>query len=116
MGRSPEEVSEEDAHVTILQAAHPIFSLPNAIGPADFQQWVEQRGSKFWTSWDPRYVAMLECHDRGQSPQQGGLLVAQHGRGYYVYSAYAWYRQLPEAVPGAYRIFANLLSLADQVR
>ncbi len=116
MGRGPEEVSEEDAQVTILEPTHRIFKQPNAITSSDFQNWVEQRGSKFWTTWDERYTPLLECHDAGQSPQRGGMLVAQYGRGYYVYSAYAWYRQLPEAVPGAFRIFANMLSLGERNR
>jgi hypothetical protein len=62
-------------------------------------------------SWDPRYEALLETHDQGQEPQKGGLLYAKYGKGLYVYNAYAFYRQLPEGVPGAYRIFANLISL-----
>jgi LmbE family N-acetylglucosaminyl deacetylase len=116
MGRNPEEVSEEDAAVTLLEPEHPVFTHPNSITAADFDGWIEQRGSKFWTSWDPRYVPLLECHDHDQPPQRGGLLVTQYGRGYYVYAAFAWYRQLPEAVPGAYQIFANLISLADRVQ
>ncbi len=113
MGRNPEEVSEEDAAVTILQPGHPIFCLPNKITQDDFAGWFEQRGSKFWTSWDDRYTPLLECHDTGQPPQQGGMLIARYGKGVYVYSAYAWYRQLPQGVPGAYRLFANLLSLPE---
>ena len=111
MGRSPEEVSEEDAEVTVLASEHPIFNSPNQITTDDFEGWYEQRGSKFWTTWDDRYTPLLECHDTGQSPQKGGMLVAQYGKGTYIYTAYAWYRQLPQSVPGAYRIWANLLSL-----
>ena len=111
MGRGPEEVSEEDAEVTILRPEHPIFTTPNKITNADFDHWFEQRGSKFWKTWDDQYTALLECHDRGQAPQEGGMLVAKFGKGVYVYSAYAWYRQLPNGVPGAYRLFANMLSL-----
>ena len=113
MGRSPEEVSEELAQVTILQPKHPVFCVPNSISSADFDGWFEQRGSKFWKSWDAHYQPLLECHDRGQEPQQGGQLIAQFGNGVYVYSAYAWYRQLPRGVPGAYRLFANFLSLPE---
>ncbi len=110
-GRSPEEVSEEDAEVTILEPNHVVLSRPNRITVADFEGWVEQRGSKFWQSWDERYTPLLECHDQGQSPQRGGMLFTQYGQGFYIYSAYAWYRQLPAGVPGAYRIYANMLSL-----
>ena len=111
MGRNPEEVSEEDAAVTILEPNHSVFMRPNRIISADFDNWVEQRGSKFFTTWDDRYTPLLECHDTNQDPQRGGMLIANHGKGVYVYSAYAWYRQLPNGVPGAFRLFANLLSL-----
>jgi len=113
MGRRPEEVSEEDATVTILAPDHPVFTVPNRITAADFDGWFEQRGSKFWSTWDDQYRPLLECHDTGQAPQTGGMLVARYGAGHYVYSAYAWYRQLPNGVAGAYRIFANMLSLPE---
>ncbi len=109
MGRA-EEVSEEDAAVRILAPEHPLFTQPNAIAAADFDDWVEQRGSKFWATWDERYTPLLECHDEDQEPQRGGMLYARSGKGAYIYSAYAWYRQLPAGVPGAFRIYANLLS------
>lgn len=109
--RRPEEVSEEDAAITILDPQNPIFQKPNKITTKDFDGWVEQRGSKFLKTWDPRYKALLECHDQGQSPQKGGMLYAEYGRGVYLYSAYAWYRQLPHGVPGAFRIYANMMSL-----
>ncbi len=111
MGRRPEEVSEEDAAVTILQPNHLLFREPNKISQDDFDGWVEQRGSKFWSTWDQRYIPLLECHDTGQAEQEGGMLFTRYGDGVYIYSAYAWYRQLPNGVPGAYRIFANMLSL-----
>jgi LmbE family N-acetylglucosaminyl deacetylase len=109
-----EEVSEEDATVTILAPDHPVFTVPNRITAADFEGWVEQRGSKFWTEWDAAYTALLECHDRGQAPQRGGWLHARYGKGHYSYVAYAFHRQLPFGVPGAYRLMANLLSLGAQ--
>lgn len=113
MGRRPEEVSEEDALVTLLQPKHRLFQTPNRITSVDFDDWVEQRGSKFLQSWDDRYVALLECHDTGQAAQQGGMVIAPYGEGQYVYTAYAWYRQLPQGVPGAFRIMANLLALGE---
>jgi len=109
-----EEVSEENSPVTILEPNHPVFQTPNIITPADFEGWFEQRGSKFWTTWDARYTPLLETHDTGQAPQKGGWLVARHGKGLYVYCAYAWYRQLPFAIPGAFRLFANLVSLGAE--
>lgn len=111
MTRRPEEVSEEDSPVTILAERDPVFNWPNRIGSNDFDSWVEQRGSKFLVEWDDRYTPLLETHDTGQAPQRGGWLSARYGDGLYVYCAYAWYRQLPYAVPGAVRIFANLLAL-----
>jgi LmbE family N-acetylglucosaminyl deacetylase len=111
MTRRPEEVSEQDSPVEILDPSDPVFTTPNKITLADFDGWVEQRGSKFMVEWDERYKPLLSTHDTGQDPQPGGWLVAHHGKGLYVYCAYAWYRQLPYAVPGAVRIFANLISL-----
>ncbi|HEY7284065.1 MAG TPA: PIG-L family deacetylase [Vicinamibacterales bacterium] len=106
-----EEVSEEDAPVRVLQPTHPVFSTPNRITAADFDGWIEQRGSKFWSEWDRAYTPMIESHDRGQEPQRGGWLWARYGKGQYTYFAYAFHRQLPYAVPGAYRLLANVLSL-----
>lgn len=112
MGRNPEEVTDEASKVTILKPENPVFNWPNKITEKDFTGWVEERGSKWMQSWDSHYEALLETHDEGQAPQSGGLLYAKYGKGIYVYNAYAFYRELPEGVPGAYRIFANMLSLA----
>lgn len=106
-----EEVSEEDAPVTILEPGDPVFLKPNRITAKDFDGWVEQRGSKFFTTWHEGWKPLIETHDTGQAPQKGVWLTARHGKGLYVYCALAWYRQLPYAVPGAARIFANLVSL-----
>ncbi len=106
-----EEVSEEDSPVEILAPEHPVFRWPNAITKADFEGWVEQRGSKFWTEWDKAYSPMIATWDKGQPPQKGGWLHARHGKGHYTYFAYAFHRQLPYGVPGAYRLLANVLSL-----
>ena len=114
MGRRPEEVSEEDAHVTILMPDNPIFQYPNQITEADFDGWVEERGSKFLTEWDGKYQALLTCNDREQAPQHGGLLYTRYGQGTYTYAAYAFYRQLPAGVAGAYRLFINMLTLGKQ--
>jgi hypothetical protein len=109
-----EEVSEEDAKVTILDPSNPVFNWPNKITGADFDGWVEERGSKWMTTWDDRYKPLLECHDREQTPQRGGLLYAQYGKGTFVYAAYAFYRQLPAGVQGGYRLLANIVSLKKQ--
>lgn len=106
-----EEVSEEDSPVVVLAGAHQVFNWPNKITPQDFQGWVEQRGSKFFTTWHPAYTAMIASHDKGQEAQKGGWVWAKHGKGHYTYFAYALHRQLPYGVPGAYRLLANLLCL-----
>ncbi len=111
-----EEVSEEDSKVTMLDTAHPFFNFPNKITETDFNNWVEERGSKWMTTWDARFEPLLECHDREQPPQKGGLMFAPYGKGAFTYAAYAFYRQLPAGVPGAYRLFANIVSWKKQPR
>ena len=110
MGRMPERVVDEDAPVNLLDPSNRLLNWPNAITPADFNGWVEERGHSFLDTWDAGYTALTQTADAGQDPQRGGLLVAHPGKGAYIYVAYALYRQLPELVPGAYRILANLLS------
>ena len=110
MGPHAEEVTEEDAKIAILDPANPVFNVPNKITEADFDGWVEERGSKFMTEWDPQYKPLIECHDRDQAPQRGGLLQAHYGKGTFTYLGLALYRQLPAGVPGAYRLLANLIS------
>jgi len=112
MGSNPQEVTDEHSKVEILAPANPVFSWPNKITSKDFENWVEERGSKFLESWDAAYQPLLETHDPDQAPQKGGLVYAKYGKGVYIYNAYAFYRQMPEGVPGAYRIFANMVSLA----
>ena len=116
LGARAEEVSEEDSKITILDPANPIFNAPNKITVADFDGWVEERGSKWMSNWDERYKPLLECHDRQQPPQRGGLMFASYGKGTFVYAAYAFYRQLPAGVQGGYRLFANIVSLKRQLR
>jgi hypothetical protein len=110
--QNPQVVVNEDSKVVILKPENPAFEWPNRIAARDFDGWVEERGHGFMTSWDPRYEALVETHDPHQPPQKGGLLYARYGKGVYIYDALAFYRQLPEGVPGAYRIFVNLVSLA----
>ena len=112
--RSAEEVSEEDSPVSILAPQHQVFNWPNRITSADFEGWVEQRGSKFFTKWDASYTPLISTYDKGQAPQSGGWLTARVGKGTWTYFAYALHRQLPYGVAGAYRITANLLALNKQ--
>jgi LmbE family N-acetylglucosaminyl deacetylase len=111
MGSNPQEVTDERSQVEILDPKNAVFTWPNKITLKDFDDWVEERGSKFLESWDSHYEPLLETHDPGQAPQKGGLLYANYGKGVYIYNAYAFYRQMPEGVPGSYRIFANMISL-----
>ena len=110
-GDPAHNVVEEAQPVTLLQPDNPLLTWPNRITAADFDHWVAERGHGFAATWDPHFTALTETHDLGQDPQRGGLLYARTGKGAYIYVAYALYRQLPEGVPGAYRLFANLLSL-----
>lgn len=110
LGRIPERVVDEQAPVKLLDLSNSLLSFPNHITPADFDGWVEERGHSFLSTWDPAFTPLTETADPGQDPQRGGLVVAHVGKGTYIYAAYALYRQLPELVPGAYRILANLLS------
>jgi LmbE family N-acetylglucosaminyl deacetylase len=106
-----DRITVEDSPIKILDPSHPIFNLPNNITEADFQGWVQERGLYFMSSWDPQYQALLSGRDPGEEPRNGGMLIAQYGKGYFIYTGYAWFRQLPAGVPGAFRIFANMLSL-----
>ena len=105
-----ERVTVEEAPVKILDPANPIFTTPNKITQADFNGWVQERGVYFATDWDPRYQTVLESHDPGESEHPGGELYTRYGKGVFIYTGYAWFRQLPAGVPGAYRLFVNLVS------
>ena len=103
-------VSVEEAPVDILAPDDPIFHSPNAITAHDFDGWIQERGLYFASTWDEHFTPLLSCHDPGEPPQKGGLLRAQYGKGTYIYAGYAFFRQLPAGVPGAVRLFVNLLS------
>jgi LmbE family N-acetylglucosaminyl deacetylase len=107
-----ERVVDETAPVTILHPEHPVFSFPNRITTADFDHWVQERYNHGFTSFDKsHYLPLTESHDSGEPEGIGGMVYARIGKGHYVYTGYSWFRQLPNGVPGAYRLFANLLSL-----
>jgi LmbE family N-acetylglucosaminyl deacetylase len=110
LSSNPEKVVEEDGEVSIPSAGDPLLNWPNKITLDDFQNWVEERGHGFIKTWDAHYTAPTEMHDAGQDPQKGGLLHASYGKGTYIYVSYAFFRQMPEGVPGAFRIMANLIS------
>src|SRR5581483_101801 len=107
-----DRVTMEDAPVSFPNPDLRLLHVPNEITSADFEGWVQERGLYFADEWDPRYLSVLESHDPGEMPHPGGMLYAKVGKGAYIFSAYDWFRELPAGVPGAYRLFANMLSAA----
>ena len=103
-------VTDETAPITFLQPRHPLLNFPNRITPADFANWIQERGLYYPKEWDAHYSALFETNDPGEAPLKGGLLAAQSGKGNYIYTSMVWYRELRAGVPGAYRIFANMIS------
>jgi LmbE family N-acetylglucosaminyl deacetylase len=109
-----DRITDENAPVRLLLPNHPALRVPNRITAADWTGWVQERGLYFARSWDEHYQALIETHDPGEPPLEGGLLIARVGRGTYVYTGLAFFRELPAGVPGAWRLFANLLALAER--
>jgi len=103
-------VADETAPVTLLQPTHAILSFPNKISDADFSGWVQERNLYNFSTMDPKYTGLLEAHDPGEAENKGGLVVADVGKGKYLYCSYSLFRQLPAGVPGGYRFLANMLS------
>lgn len=108
---SRDRVTEENSEVRILRPAHPALNYPNKITAADFTGWVQERGLYYPNKWDEHFEALISSNDKGEEPKNGGLLVAQYGKGHYVYTGLSFFRELPEGVSGAYKLFANLTSL-----
>ena len=111
MKRTPDRVTDENAAVTLLETTHALFNFPNKITDRDFEGWVQERGTYYFSEWDPRFKPLIASHDPGEEDKKGGELIAEYGKGLYVYTGIAWFRQLPVGVPGAYRLIANLVSL-----
>ena len=107
---SRDRVSNESAEAHIINPKHPIFNHPNKITAQDFEDWVQERGLYFPNQWDPQFTPLLQMNDVGQSPKKGSLLVANYGKGRIVYTGLSFFRQLPAGVPGAYRLFFNLIA------
>lgn len=106
---SRDRVADEDAPVTFVDPGDPVLTRPNAISASDFAGWVQERGLSFADKWDGRFRSVIACSDSGEPSRQGGLLVASYGRGTFIYTGLSFFRQLPDGVPGAYRLFVNLL-------
>jgi hypothetical protein len=114
-GRDDARVTDESAPVKVLLPSSPILNVPNRISTADFEGWVQERGLYFSNKWDAKYETPIESHDAGKPELPGGMLYTRYGKGVYIFTAYSWFRQLPAGVPGAYRIFANLISAGKAV-
>jgi LmbE family N-acetylglucosaminyl deacetylase len=107
-------VTVEEAPVQILAPGDSVFHYPNEIKPSDFDGWVQERGVYFMDKWDPKYTALMSSHDPGEDPLPGGLMRASYGQGTYIYTGYAFFRQLPAGVPGAVRLFINIVAAGHQ--
>ena len=105
-----DRVTVEEAPVTFLNPAHQLLQYPNKITQEDFNGWVQERGLYFPSQWDNNYELILSCHDPGESDKNSGMLFTRYGKGVFIYTGYSWFRQLPAGVPGAYRLFVNMIS------
>jgi hypothetical protein len=105
-----ERVTDETVPINLLLPRHPLLNVPNRIMPADFANWIQERGLYYPKEWDSHYSALFSTNDPGEPPLKGGLLVAPYGKGNYIYTSMVWYRELRAGVPGAYRMFANMIS------
>jgi LmbE family N-acetylglucosaminyl deacetylase len=106
-----DRVTQEDSEVRILKPDHPVLNIPNKITPKDFEGWVQERGLYYPSQWDQNFEAILSMNDKGETPKDGSLLIAKYGQGNYVYTGLSFFRELPEGIPGAYKLFANIVSL-----
>tara|TARA_Y100000817_G_scaffold68570_2_gene52152 strand:+ start:140 stop:2617 length:2478 start_codon:yes stop_codon:yes gene_type:complete len=111
---SRNRVSQENAPVRIINSKHPALNYPNKITLDDFNGWVQERGLYFPNSWSQEYETIISSNDEGEKPNNGGILISKVGEGYFVYTSYSWFRQLPAGVSGAYKIFSNLISLGKK--
>jgi hypothetical protein len=111
---SGDRVTDEQSPVTFLAPDHPALNVPNKITSADFEGWVQERGIYFPNKWDDNFTPLVACNDPNEAPLKSGILVAKCGKGYFVYTSLVWFRELPAGVPGAYRLFANLVSLGKE--
>jgi LmbE family N-acetylglucosaminyl deacetylase len=105
-----ERITDENAPISFLEPDHPLLNTPNKMGQEDFAGWIQERGLYYPREWDPQFHALLQSNDPNEAPLKGGLLVADYGRGHYIYTSMVWYRELRGGVPGAYRMLANMIS------
>ncbi|WP_461135608.1 PIG-L family deacetylase [Spirosoma lituiforme] len=105
-----ERVTEEDAPMTFINPKHPLLNYPNKITEADFGGWIQERGIYFARDWDKAYEPIFSSHDQNEAPKEGSLIYTKYGKGHFMYTGLVFFRELPAGVPGAYRLFANLIS------
>jgi hypothetical protein len=113
---SRDRVTEEDAAVKILNPNHQLMNFPNKITNKDFKGWIQERGLYFPNEWDERYEPLFEMNDLDESPKRGSLLYAEYGDGIFIYTGLSFFRELPAGVPGAYRLFVNLISAGKNAK
>jgi LmbE family N-acetylglucosaminyl deacetylase len=111
-----ERITDETAPITFIEPEHPLLNSPNKLGQEDFANWIQERGLYYPKEWDPQFHALLQSNDPGEAPLKGGLLVADYGRGHYIYTSMVWYRELRGGIPGAYRMLANMISYGQATR
>jgi hypothetical protein len=104
-------VTDENAVVTVLKPDHPVLNFPNKINSDDFKGWIQERSIYHAANWDPHFETIFSMHDKGEAPDEGSLIIAKYGKGYFTYTGLVFYRELPAGVPGAYRLMANLIAL-----
>lgn len=113
---SRDRVTDEDSEVLLLNTKNPLLNYPNKITQKDFEGWVQERGLYFPNKWSKEFTPVLSMHDLNESPKEGSLLVAKYGKGYYIYTGLSFFREFPEGVAGAYRLFANMLSIGKEIK
>ena len=111
---SRDRVTDETAEVTVLAKNHSLMNFPNKVSEKDFEGWVQERGLYFPNQWSAEFTPILSMHDKGESAKEGSLLVAKYGKGNYIYTGLSFFRELPAGVPGAYKLFANMLSMGKE--
>jgi len=111
-----ERITDENAPISFLEPNHPLLNTPNKMGQDDFKDWIQERGLYYPKEWDPQFHALLQSNDPGEQPLKGGLLVADYGKGHYIYTSMVWYRELRGGIPGAYRMLANMISYGAQAK
>ena len=108
---SKDRVTEENAEVRFLDPTNPVLNTPNKITADDFKGWTQEQGLYYPSEWDKAFTPILSSNDKGETPKDGALLIAKYGKGYYVYTGLSFFRELPEGVPGAFRLLANIIAI-----